>query len=112
MFELLDTHFHVEGKGKPGIYDPEWSDEKIARETGLDARVVAYYREAVYGPALNPRIRELEAAVVRLEQKYKDELATLQTMQRSLASEMQTAIDLLHSEIAALARSEAKDGAR
>lgn len=109
MFELLDAHFHVEVKGGPGIYEPGWSDERIAAETKLDPGVVAYYRDAVYGPALNPRIRELEAAVQRLEAKFRDELGTLQTMVRSLSSEMQTAIDLLHSEIAALARTEAKE---
>ncbi|MFY0531527.1 hypothetical protein [Nannocystis pusilla] len=110
MFDLLDAHFHVERKGGPGIYDASWSDERIALETKLDVGVVAYYRDAVYGPALNPRIRELESAVERLEAKFREELATLQTMHKSLQSEMQTAIDLLHSEISALARAEAKGG--
>ncbi|MCY0994680.1 hypothetical protein OV203_48005 [Nannocystis sp. ILAH1] len=110
MFDLLDTHFHVEKKGGPGVYDAGWSDERIAAETKLDIGVVAYYRDAVYGPALNPRIRELEAAIDRLEEKFREELGTLQNMQKSLQSEMQAALDLLHSEISALARNEAKDG--
>lgn len=46
MYVLLDSHFD-EDKGR---YREDWSDAKVAKDTGLAETVVAQHREAAYGP--------------------------------------------------------------
>jgi hypothetical protein len=101
------------------------TDEAIAAKTGLDPRVVAYYRASLTGPLVHPRILELEAALGRLEEKLETELAairaTLETLPagpdqeavralaENLAAEVRGNVDILDAEGKRHARATADD---
>ncbi|MDC0720692.1 hypothetical protein [Nannocystis bainbridge] len=132
MYDLLDAHFQVE----TGLYTEGWSDEAIAGKTRLDVGTVAFYRDAAFGPTVNPRVRELEALISGLEDRFREEMAAsagletrvredaarlaaeavrlseeaaaIKTMRENLADDMRGRIDVLRHEVARLARWEAE----
>lgn len=81
MNDLLQAHFDV----KNGRYVTGWSDEKIAKDTGLGLKSVADYRIAEFGEIREPTeialIRQDVNALEKLQQEtnatFTGEIATL-----------------------------------
>lgn len=71
LHELLGVHFDG------GTYAEAWSDERVARETGLAVAEVARVRDAAYGPLVDPRLATLTAEVGRVRGELGQGLATL-----------------------------------
>lgn len=81
MFTLLDTVFDIEA----GVYQEGYSDEKIAKETGISPDAVKNYRVQAYGKLKPPsefhiltqQLRELETLYLQTDQTMKEGLKDL-----------------------------------
>lgn len=90
MFALLSKHFDT----VEGCYHDDYSDERIAKETGISKDAVKKYRVEGYGKIKPPNdiyilrqeLRELETFALQTEndmrQKLKDLNLRLSTMER------------------------------
>lgn len=64
MFRLISDHFDADS----GRYSEGWSDEKIAKDTGLSAQTVAAFRTEAFGPIKEPaEIAALAADIETLD---------------------------------------------
>src|SRR4051812_31896511 len=64
--KLLGEHFDTER----GAYAAEWSDRRVAEETGLSLAAVASYRTECFGEILvDPALEQLQLDVVALERE-------------------------------------------
>ena len=89
MLTLLQTHFDV----ARGAYAKDWSDDKIAAETGMSKPLVVEYREACFGPIKEPaELRALRA-----------DISALETLQRESNSTITAEVASLRSRVLALA---------
>ena len=63
MFRLLDQHFDAE----VGRFDEGWSDDRIAKETGLKKEAVAEFRRAGFGEIReDPAVASIRADIASL----------------------------------------------
>ena len=69
MFRLLSDHFDTDA----GQFDVEWSDERIAKETGLAKAIVTEFRRAGFGEIKEPsEVASLRADINALEALAKE----------------------------------------
>lgn len=84
MHQLLAQNFTTTQGGdseKPqGVYDAGWSDERIAKETGLAIKEVIRWRESAYGSIVDPRTANLERAIAQAKQQMEADRRALQEM--------------------------------
>lgn len=81
VFGLLEDYFDVD----QGVYKSDYSDERIAKETGISTDAVKNYRVAGFGKlkppsefyALQQQLGELETLYLRTDQQMKDGLKDL-----------------------------------
>lgn len=74
MFRLLNDHFDT----VDGRYADDWSDEKIAKETGIAKATVADFRRAGFGEIKeDPAIASLRSDVNALEQLQREQNAAV-----------------------------------
>ncbi len=90
VFTLLENHFDTEN----GCYNGDWSDEKVAKETGISKDAVKGYRVSAFGKIKPPsevailrqELRELETFALQTEneikQKTKDINLRLSALER------------------------------
>lgn len=90
VFALLEDHFD----GDAGNYRSDWSDDKIAKETGISKDAVKGYRINAFGKikppsefaALKQELQELETFALQTEneikQKVKEMRARLSVLER------------------------------
>lgn len=62
---LLDRHFKVEDSGS-GVYEDGWSDDRIAKETGLSHHVIWRMRTSSFGKIIDPRVAKVHGEVAAL----------------------------------------------
>lgn len=86
MIQLLMQHFDT----VDGRYVAEWSDARIAKDTGLAPDVVAEYRIAAFGEIKEPS----ELALIRAD------INTLEQLDREHRSSVATEIAALRSRLA------------
>lgn len=88
MNNLLEDNFDTAS----GVYKNEFSDERVAKESGLSPSVVKDYRTSAFGKLKPPSeldtairdLRELEALFLKSESEIKEKLKDLQARVRSL----------------------------
>jgi hypothetical protein len=88
MYNLLEAHFDTE----KGNYSGDYSDARIASETGLAEGFVKDCRVAAYGKLLPPSaldqavrdLRELESLFLKTESEFREKMKDLQARVRGL----------------------------
>lgn len=96
MFLLLDEHFDIEA----GCYDGDWSDARIAKETGLAENVVRHARDSAYGPIkINPVIVSAGKEIAELREKVKADLAAVRQLADQTATDLQKRLDDIEAKV-------------
>lgn len=102
MYSLLEAHFVVPDGSNVGSYDGEWSDEKVAAESGMSAAEVARTRDQVYGHMIDPRLVEVEADLARARADVANEVAVLREMVEAVKRKADEKIAALASRVLAI----------
>lgn len=96
VVRLLDAHFTVTDGQTCGQYANGWSDERVAKESGLALDLVKRTRVSAYGDIIDPKAAKIEAAIAVLA----DEAKTARTM----LAELDAKIAALSKQVADLKR--------
>lgn len=79
-------------------YKPDWSDARIAKETGTSVAAVKEERERLFGPLGEPsELAEIRAELARVEREYKEAMAEAE-------ARFKKAVQPLHVRLAAIAK--------
>lgn len=74
MFTLLQTHFDV----TKGAFAKEWSDERVATETGIAVALVIEFRQTCFGELKEPdEVRVLRGDISALETLVRETVASV-----------------------------------
>lgn len=96
MFLLLDDHFDVE----EGAYDGDWSDARIAKETGLAENVVKHARDSAYGPIkVNPAVVSAGKDIAELREKVRADLAAVRQLADQTATDLMKRLDEIEAKV-------------
>lgn len=77
MMHLLDDHFDED----QGRYVSDWSDERVAKETGLAGTFVSKFREDAYGPIrVHPALTQASDQLIRAKEKIAADIAAVRAM--------------------------------
>lgn len=100
LHHLLAEHFTVEGD--LGAYDKDWSDQRVATETGLALAEVVRVRDAAYGKLADPRIVALTKEIEDVGRKFAADVSELRTMFETTTSEHEAQLAALGRQLAEL----------
>ena len=96
MFAMLDEYFDVDD----GAYDGDWTDAKIAKETGLAENVVRHARESAYGPIkVNPALVSAGKELADLRAKVTADLAAVQQLADQTAADLAKRLDEIEAKV-------------
>ena len=91
MFRLISDHFDVEA----GRYAEGWSDDKIAKDTGLSAQTVAAFRTEAFGAIKEPaEIAALAADIATFDGMLVEAAGTVEGLKTELAAMKQRLAEL------------------
>lgn len=97
MFRHLGDHFDADA----GRYSDGWSDEKIAKETGLSAQTVAAFRVEAFGAIKEPpEVAALAADIATFDSMLIEAAASIETM-KGTQREMKQRLDQLRKKFGA-----------
>lgn len=96
VVRLLDTHFSVKDGSNVGTYADGWTDERVAKESGLALPLVVKMRVSAYGEIVDPRAAKLEADLLTLKGEA--------TAARSFLAELDAKIAALGKQVADIRR--------
>lgn len=88
VFQLLEDHFDETG----GRYKDGWSDEKIAKETGLSIHAIHEHRVAAFGRIKPPgelgelkrELEEVQRLYLKSDEEFKAAIAQLKSKIKAL----------------------------
>ena len=96
MFLLLDEHFDADA----GQYVGDWSDAKIAKETGLAESVVTHARDSAYGPIkVNAALVSAGKDLAELRAQVKREVAEIRSLIESTQQDLLNRIGALEVQV-------------
>ncbi len=88
MYQLLDDHYD----GETHRFDESWSDDRIAKESGVALMRVCKCREALYGRPVSVELLKLQAEIAAAIEKNKTDRATLDGLIRTTLKDLQTLV--------------------
>lgn len=94
VVRLLDAHFTVADGATAGQYADGWSDERVAKESGLALDLVKRTRSSAYGEIVDPRTVKIEAAIASLAEEAKAARAMLADLDTKIAGLLRQVVDL------------------
>ncbi len=88
MYQLLDDHYD----GETHRFDEGWSDDKVAKESGVALLRVCKCREALYGRPVSVELLKLQSEIAAAIEKAKTDKATIDGMIRTTYKDLQTLV--------------------
>lgn len=92
---LLDLHFTIADGAEVGRYAEGWTDERVAKESGLSPAEVSRTREDVYGRLEDPQEVARAAAITDLSTRFN---ATMASLRRDM-DDARRIVDALAKEV-------------
>lgn len=104
MHRLLEDHFDEEA----GRYRGDWSDAKIAQETGLSPAAVSKARDAGYGELReDPELAALRQEWAEVRERAARDMAAMRDMTEEALGKLQNRLNQIDARIADLLRKKA-----
>ena len=98
LFALLEENFDDD----VGIYADSWSDERIAKEIGVDIDIVEQQRNSAFGELQDSALLSIEATLDKLGTEFNKEVTDLQELLNTVVRSFTERFTELNAEIKAL----------